>query len=372
MSSVVAIGVANGFARNSSGGPWSLAFVSGIASTVMHPDSLTGFALSETGCNVSGTANYTEPGYTGNYSSGQFPTWVVDYYNVTGELQVAVVNGQVAAHVATWGGSCLPQRQPFVYRTIPSSVVSSTIAASVGLRDQNVSMFVANHVSAEADVFLSPWSPESSLGPVLTWTFEYFSCSRYFTPGTPALGSFVAVHLNASQGTLDSGGTYYLPQDPCVSYWGGSVPPSNLFSMGQPELGRCPSGFTFAANGCLAGDHTYSLPITTSYLTFEWLNLEVWGQSPPGGFYNLTSPGGFSILAPNGTVAAQSYFPAGMVMRMSYGFRVVNPGNTMGDLVPATDAVLLDMGNTNPAGMGLTLAARDPYSTATTPPVALP
>jgi hypothetical protein len=371
VSSDVAIAVANGFTNNTSGGPWSLVFVTGQDSTVGHSVTLSGFLGQHSGCNISGSANYTMPGYAGNYSDGKFTLWLLDYYNATGELEVAVVNGQVVAHLATWEGPCLPQNQPFVYSPIPSGVASSATAAAAVLQDPNVSAFVSTHSSVEASAFLSPWGLNSWGKSQLTWSFEYSACASYFTRGTPAEGGLVDAHANSTTGTLDLGSTYYDPNYPCILNWAGTLPPSDVFALGNPVFGMCPRGFNFTTNGCLEGDYTYTVPINTSYQTFWGLNFQVSDPGTPGEFYNLSSPGGFSILAPNGTVAARTNISAGSVMRTSFGFSYFGPGSELG-VIPTTDTILLDMGTSDPAGLGLSLAATSSYFNGSTPPVTLP
>ncbi|MGP8075655.1 MAG: hypothetical protein ACLP8Y_02820 [Thermoplasmata archaeon] len=362
-SSASALAVANAYAKTFPGGPWNISGLAGLHLTTAHTLSLLGSGSLST-CAMEGTQNYTVSASSGNYSSGNFPVWEVDYFNASGTLNLLVVGSQVVAHLLEVGpGHCTSLRLgPTLLNT---SGISSVAAAPAALSYNNLSGFAAAHSQADAQAVLRGGE----------WWFTYTSCDLFYDTGAPAAGAAAEAGVSTATGRLDPNATYFDAMTVCaLRYWyGQEIPPSSLFAVGNPMGGTCPMGFTFATDGCLAGDYTYWLTIETSYLDFVGVQLSV--DTSTGATYNLpaASPGGFSILNPEEEVAAQSPI-AGSHPMQSYGFTVWNSGVSPTDLLPTNDTILIDMGTLNPTGMGLTFVVGCPLFPPgqTTPPLSLP
>lgn len=361
-SSATALAAANAYAKTVPGGPWNLSGMEGLDLTVAHTISLLLYGSSPS-CVEVGTQNYTIPSNTGTYSNGDFTTWEFSYLNATGALNLAVTGGRVVAHLVEWPVSCAVRTYP-VPGPLHVGNVTSTQAASAALADANVSSFVSAHPAADARAFQFRGY----------WDIDYTTCDYFYSPGAPAQGAEVDVGVNATTGQLNVNDTESLPSAVCaLRFWSEqSIAPSDLFAVGHPIAGTCPTGSTFAANGCLAGDYTYRMTIVTSYVTIA--SVYLWVNTPTGPAYNLTGPGGFSVLTPQGAVAAQTAITSGQPMGMNRTFAVYGPGVLVGDLLPANDSIVLDMGTSNPAGLGLTFIVESGffYPAASTPPVSLP
>jgi len=366
-SSDIALAAANAYAKTVSGGPWSISGLVGIDLSITHTLSLLN-GLSPSYCTLLGTQNYTIPASSGTYSNGNLATWLVGYINASSTLDVVVSNGQVVAHLEEVG----PLSGNHCSGTYPGPAplnttgISSVTAASTALSDKNVSAFVAAHPTADARMFLFDGE----------WNIDYTTCDYFYDPGAPAQGAEVDAAVNVATGKLDVNYTESLTSAVCLDrfWYGQQIPASDLFAATNPIRGTCPAGSTFATQGCLAGDFTYRLSIETSYIPFGSIHFSV--DTKNGSSYNLTGPGGFTVLTFQGTVAAQRGIPSGQQMTMMDGnFLVYGQGVQGGSLLPTNDTILLDMGTSNPAGLGLTFSDFIPSQVLygpSTPPVPLP
>jgi len=143
----------------------------------------------------------------------------------------------------------------------------------------------------------------------------------------------------------------------------GSKPIGTAFTVGpnpSPAAAKCPTGDTFAANGCLAGDYTYTLTIESSSVNFGNVLFEV--KTGGGAIYSATGSGGFSILNVSGKVAAQIVAPGLALAMPSSGWTVFSATTgacgITGVLCSATSSltnlytIIIDMGTANPSGQG--------------------
>jgi len=151
------------------------------------------------------------------------------------------------------------------------------------------------------------------------------------------------------------------------------VPIGSAFAVGNPVLGQCSAGDSFAVNGCNAGDYTYTLTIEISSVEFGNVLFTV--RTASGSNYTvLPGSGGFSIVAITGEVAAQTNSTQmGNTLWMSTNWFTYGPGYVPSYPLTSIDTILIDMGKANPTGLGLTFVVfgSGNYS-GSTPPLALP
>ncbi len=123
------------------------------------------------------------------------------------------------------------------------------------------------------------------------------------------------------------------------------------FIAGNPVLGTCPSGGTFASAGCSAGEFVYTLTVESSFATFGQVLFHI--EASNGTVYvAIGGESGFSILSSTGAVVAQ--YPAAnglMSMKSGWSYAV---GITATTPLTSLYAVLVDMGAPNPHGQGYT------------------
>ena len=141
------------------------------------------------------------------------------------------------------------------------------------------------------------------------------------------------------------------------------------FSVGNPVLGICPVGATFAAAGCLAGDYAYHLTIEQSSLSFGQVLFHVATFS--GSIYVATggSPG-FAIVTALGAAVA-TWTPAYGAMSMSSGWTYA-PGTEASTPLTSIFSALVDVGTLNPQGQGYTFVALGTNGYSGSSSVALP
>jgi len=130
--------------------------------------------------------------------------------------------------------------------------------------------------------------------------------------------------------------------------WLSPVPPpctslecSPIFAAGNPVMGNCSAGSTYAADGCMAGDATFLITIESSQFTFGSLSFKVIDQSS-GAPARSATEGGFSVLNQSGQLVAQSALSP--TLEMTAGFEY--PGHTAsnGTYLTNVDSILVDMG----------------------------
>lgn len=359
-----AMAVANSVASGVAHGPWALNGVGGLS--VLNPSTET-LPYNVHDCAATGSSNFTIPASTGEYSTGRLSSWTFEYVNETRTafLILQVANGQVS-ELLLQGANCpifsigAPIETPFV---------SSDVAASAALNSGNISGFVGNHSSAAAEEELIQ---QGAANGGLQWLLTYTTCSPIFSPGVPSQGSVVQAFVNATTGLLNH--TDSQPSSNCAFafYRVSQIPIEEAFVVTNPVLSMCPSGSTFATNGCSAGDYTYSISITTSYLWF--FPTGFWLDEASGSVYYATGDGGFSVLTSSGSVAAQTAVAAQTPMAMPHSFTTFGSGVSGISTISTSDTILIDMGTLDPAGMGLTFEANGPSDafTGNTPPLTLP
>jgi len=162
----------------------------------------------------------------------------------------------------------------------------------------------------------------------------------------------------------------------------GSTPIGSAFTAGNPVASQCPTGDTFAANGCLAGNYIYTLTIESSTVSFGSVLFEV-KTSSGAVAATLTKAGGFSILTIGGAVAAQTSIAAasGLAMGATWTTYSTTAGLCGGSATCSTSSsltnlytVVIDMGSvTSTTGQGYTFVALGTGSySGTTSPLSLP
>ncbi len=151
----------------------------------------------------------------------------------------------------------------------------------------------------------------------------------------------------------------------------------SAFAVGGPTSSKCPATYTYATNGCLAGDYFYNLTVETAGPNFGSVLFEV--RTSGGGVYTAAGVGGFTILTITGKVAAQmTTASATLAMTSSfstYGASPVCNGVACGPstLFSSLYTIEVDMGTANPTGLSYQFVAIGTGSySGTTPPVGLP
>jgi len=126
----------------------------------------------------------------------------------------------------------------------------------------------------------------------------------------------------------------------------------SAFAVGGAEVQTpCPSGDTFATNGCAAGHYGVTLFIESSTVTFGTVQFAI--LTPADAVYVAPGGLGFSILSDAGQAVAQFVAPGGsMGMNGPWTFAAGVTGST-----PLTTlyVVEVDLGRTNPVSLSLTL-----------------
>jgi len=174
-----------------------------------------------------------------------------------------------------------------------------------------------------------------------TWPFTVGTVTSY--SASPASG-----HVTVSG----------VPATQDVSFTSGSsVPIGTAFAFGNPVASTCHSGYTYATNGCSAGDYTYQLTIESSSVHFNDVLFEI--RTSAGAIYTLPAgTGGFSIINITGQLAAQSSAIAtGAPMNMTTTWTAYGPGISGSSSLTNIFSILLDMGTNSPSGEGLALVA---------------
>ena len=126
-------------------------------------------------------------------------------------------------------------------------------------------------------------------------------------------------------------------------------PPAPEFVLGFPILATCPAGYTFAVNGCLAGDFVYAIPVAGSVVTFGDVLFHVGTRNAT--VYVATGGAlGFSILNATSAIAAQYSAPGGaMSMTANWTF---SDGTDASTPLSALFSIQVDMGSLDPYGQG--------------------
>jgi flagellin-like protein len=156
----------------------------------------------------------------------------------------------------------------------------------------------------------------------------------------------------------------------------GTEPIGSAFAVGSPTSSKCIAAFSYATNGCLAGDYFYNLTVETSGPTFASVLFEV--QTSAGTVVTAAGVGGFTILTITGKVAAQmTTMSATLAMTSTFGTYGASPicnGVACGPstLFSSLYTIEVDMGTAPPTGLSYQFVAIGTGSySGTTPPLAL-
>ena len=158
-----------------------------------------------------------------------------------------------------------------------------------------------------------------------------------------------------------------------ISFGPSEIPIGTAFSAGNPVLAQCPAGYSFADEGCNAGDYTYSLAIEYSTVLFGSVLFTV--KTAAGGNYSvLPSSGGFSVLSPSGHVTAQTNSTEmGNELWMNTNWQTYASGVSPSSPLNSLDSILIDVGTADPAGLGLAFVVYgDGGYAGSTSPISLP
>jgi len=351
-----------------SGGPWSLvdAFGSDSTTTVTHNAS-SAFPGNATCYLQNGTiSSVTVPAYSGNYSNGMAQLWLFEYYHADHALLIVVQNG--AAHeVGEVGGpGCYFTGAPTL---LPSGLVDSSAAAQAAVRTSAGASFARTYASANATYSLLNQGiyVRGTLTNLSVWDIDFQACSANTTQSF----SSVVYATNATVLMADSSTGGSCGGSPH------SIPIGTAFAAGNPISSVCATGDTYAANGCLAGDYTYTLTIETATASFASVLFEV--RTPTGAIVNAPSVGGFTVVNIMGQIAAQMTTPTtALVMNTTFGTYGASPvcnGEACGPSTVFTSiySIVIDMGTGNPTGQGYSfvVVGTGAYS-GTTAPLSLP
>lgn len=162
----------------------------------------------------------------------------------------------------------------------------------------------------------------------------------------------------------------------------GTTPIGSAFSAGNVVSGTCPTGYTLAVNGCLAGNQIYTLTVESSSVTFSSVLFSV--KTTAGTIYPLVGAGGFSLVNTSSKAVAQTTFAASAGMAMGATFATYNAGATAcnggpcsgGTALQSVYIIYLDMGKsasswTSGQGLSFVVTGTGGFS-GTTTPVGLP
>jgi hypothetical protein len=160
--------------------------------------------------------------------------------------------------------------------------------------------------------------------------------------------------------------------------WLSPVPPpctslecSPIFAAGDPVVGNCSAGSTYAADGCMAGDATFLITVESSQFTLGSLSFKVVDQSS-GAPARSATEGGFSVLNQSGHLVAQS--ERSPTLEMTAGFEYPGHAASNGTYLTNVDSILVDMGEPAAAlnGAGLAFVSTLSSTGASTSPLQLP
>jgi hypothetical protein len=338
VSEQTAAAIADRKAANVSGGPWSLAVVTGFDPTLGLE------APYDLGCPLNGRegVNLSIGGTNGSYEDGHAPAWVFEYHltNASAPLLFLEVENGSAIDLGVPSSSCrfAPSQ------TLASGLIDSTAAARTVASTPYGAAYIASHATSNATYSLYViFGPRSS--PITaSWEITFSGCSgwNYTTFDS---------EVNASDGDLLRESIDSLPSDACGE-------PRALGSSLTMSPGVSSVGTSANSSYCQAGDQCYSVQ-SYAYSDPELLaaDLQLRVQYVPSGSPYLVGAAlgvGLSIVDPNGTVLASGGAPtaAGQPLGVSQwtdGASTVLYG-------PFT--VWVDLGTTaSPQGQGLELVA---------------
>lgn len=336
-----AVSAADNVSASTSGGPWTLHGVQGSDVTVhfgIQVGSNCGF--------TSGNGFDSIQPYTGNYSNGTLANWLFFYQNPKATQFLAVADdGGHTSNIGISGSSgCgLNNNTPPVN---PSVVVDSTQVAATLLHNLQVERFIASNPVANSS-FLLLYKGE--IGGWM-WQVGYQTCQVGNYGPLGAVGDSLQAFVNATTGTVDE--IYSaLGVGSCSGAPTQTYPVGTVLGFGLATLSTCLTGYTYAANGCHAGDWTYLVPLVVAQQVVTYGSITFQVEGPNGAVVTLAGQtGGFAAFAfLNGTeLLAES--PASSLLSMTAW--TYPSGSSASNSAHFDDSVLIDMGSENPEGSG--------------------
>jgi hypothetical protein len=144
------------------------------------------------------------------------------------------------------------------------------------------------------------------------------------------------------------------------------------FAFGIPTGSVCPIGSSFGTEGCSGNHYAYVVPIDRALVPFGEVAVAV--ATASGRPYNSAGGLGFTVIDQNGVVLAQAPVAGGLMSMSSTGWAWTYQNGTVTTTPLSTsDYFVLDMGISNPNGLGLTFAALgEGIESGTTTPIVLP
>ena len=348
-------------AGSAPGHPWTPVFAEGL-------DLIHSYSNSTPipGCPFTGGSDTLSfAAYGGNYSNGQLSNWVFVYVNSAATSELAVqVSGGTASEIGTVSVSSTCHLSLAPVKPLGNNVVDSTHVATTLLGSAVVESFVHSYSTANAVYALVTIGSEG-----LVWTVTYSGCPITGYGGGAATGATVEAELNASTGEI-VGTVYSSPSSTSCSGGSHGNPIGSAFAVGNPTTSMCPSGDTWANNGCVAGDNVYILTIESSTITLADVLFEV--KTATGAIADLPGAQGFSIWNITGGTVAESSTSSPILNMTGWSFP---SGSHFNDSSPLTTlyTIWIDVGTTSPVGLGYAFVALGQGSyTGTTNPVTLP
>jgi hypothetical protein len=326
--------LANAIVKNASDGPWFPLLVEGLDVTRAYSN-----VSQEIGCQVwSGSHPVTLPATAGNYSDGRLSTWLFGYLDANGSSLVISVTGGVATVVSLESNGPCPGGPGVDVRLLPPSAIDSSQAASILIGLPAVESFLKTNPTANVSLALV----NVNQGTDGVWYAEYTSCElpSLSAPG-PATGAAVMVELNATNGTVDA--AEFEPSLPCGgATTPGGTPIDTSLTITGDYAKICPTGHTYAADGCTGGDLINWLEVAGSTLPFGNVLFEVQNAVSQVGL--VTGTGGFSILGGStDQVVAQTAPSSALVMTGSWA--TYSGGAGPATVLGPGDVIEIDMGS---------------------------
>ncbi len=365
-SEQAAQGTANSVLRSLPGGPWSLRDAQGYDSPTGDNGSAQALVPINSTCffHNATVSTFSLAPFTGDYAQGTAEAWLFLYASADEGAVVLVQNGTgyLMGELPEPACSVLSR-----FSEIPAGLVDSTAAAAAVDAAPAGASFTANVTPASAIYTLATGSVllGSSPANVTLWSVRYSGC---LAAHVTALDAYVyATNGTVLSEVVDRGGA-------CTG--GGTTPIGSAFAGGPAFLSTCPTNDTYALDGCTAGDYAYTVTVDSSSVNFTSLLFEV--KTADGAIVQLAVDGGFSIVAVNGLVAAQS--DPSTDLAMSSVFATFGASGTCGaspcgpsTALTALDTIVIDMGTADPAGLGdqFVVLGTGLYS-GTASPIALP
>ena len=332
-------------ANAASGGPWTLLLAEGLDVTSSYTNRTPGGS----GCTLTGgSGTLSFAAYGGNYSNGQLSNWYLIYVNAgaTSALAVVVSGGHASELGVGQGSSCLANLS--LIKAESGTVLDSTQIASTLLATSEVDSFTEKYATANAQYVLVTTVAGGS-----QWLVTYSGCPIAGYGGGGSTGASVIADVNASTGAILTESSF--PSDSaCPGHTSTQgTPIGSAFAVGNPVLSTCPAGHTFASNGCLTGDYTYTLTIESSAVFFGNVTFEVTDSE---GFANIPGAQGFALLNITGAVAAEAS-PVGPALFMTGWSFPATSHETNSTPLTTLYTIVIDVGASNPAGLGYAFVA---------------